>query len=147
MRTIFISQRLPWIEKKKIQIQDKNRSFRCYRQNNFHHLWSRCWEDSKQICKRSCWKSRGTHQISDINIVNYWSWYKINCWYADWYWRRHAKESEKSSTKKIHLPTPFEWIQSKGWFWKLHSCKDIWWAFTWHKGMSKQNHTQNNKLL
>ncbi len=45
------------------------------------------------------------------------------------------------------LPTPFEWIQSKGWFWKLHSCKDIWWACTWHKGMSKQNHTKNNKLL
>ena len=24
--------------------------------------------------------------------------------------------------KKKHFPTSFEWIQSKGYFWKLHSC-------------------------
>ena len=24
--------------------------------------------------------------------------------------------------KKKHFPTSFKWIQSKGWFWKFHSC-------------------------
>ena len=24
--------------------------------------------------------------------------------------------------KKMHFPTSFEWIQSKWWLWKLHSC-------------------------